>query len=32
VNYGLMVDVPAEDWDAWRPTFETLFASFTFGS
>ena len=31
VNYGLVVDVPAEDWDAWRPTFETLFASFTFG-
>ena len=31
VNYGLVVDVPAEDWDAWRPTVETLFASFTFG-
>jgi hypothetical protein len=31
VNYGLLVDVPAEDWDAWRPTFETLIASFTFG-
>jgi hypothetical protein len=31
VNYGLVVDVPAEDWDAWRSTFETLFASFTFG-
>jgi len=31
VNYGLVVDVPAEDWDAWRPTLETLFASFTFG-
>ena len=31
VNYGLVVDVRAEDWDAWRPTFETMFASFTFG-
>jgi hypothetical protein len=31
VNYGLLVDVPAEDWEAWRPTFETMFASFTFG-
>jgi hypothetical protein len=31
VNYGLVVDVRAEDWDAWRPTFETLFASFAFG-
>jgi hypothetical protein len=31
VNYGLLVDVPAEDWDAWRPTFETMLASFTFG-
>ena len=30
VNYGLVVDVRAEDWDAWRPTFETLFASFAF--
>jgi hypothetical protein len=31
VNYGLVVDVWAEDWDAWRPTFETLFASLAFG-
>lgn len=31
VNYGLVVDVQAEDWDAWRPTFETMFASFAFG-
>jgi hypothetical protein len=31
VNYGLVVDVRAEDWDAWRPTFEMLFASFAFG-
>jgi len=30
VNYGLVVDVRAEDWDAWRPTVETLFASFAF--
>lgn len=29
VNYGLLVDVPAEDWDAWRPTLETMLASFT---
>jgi hypothetical protein len=28
VNYGLLVDVPVEDWDAWRPTFETMLASF----
>jgi len=32
VNYGLVVDVPAEDWDAWRPTFETLLASFKFAA
>jgi hypothetical protein len=31
VNYGLVIDVRAEDWDAWRPTFETIFASFMFG-
>ena len=31
MNYGLVVDVPAEDWDAWRPTFETMLASFTLG-
>jgi hypothetical protein len=31
VNYGLVADVRAEDWDAWRPTFETLFASLAFG-
>ena len=31
VNYGLIVDVPAEAWDAWRPTFETIFASLAFG-
>jgi hypothetical protein len=31
VNYGLLVDVPAEEWDAWRPTFETMLASFSFG-
>ena len=31
VNYGLLVDVPVEDWDAWRPTFETMLASFIFG-
>lgn len=30
VNYGLLVDVPAENWDAWRPTLETMLASFTF--
>ncbi len=30
VNYGLLVDVVAENWDAWRPTFETMLASFTF--
>ena len=29
VNYGLVVDVPAEDWDAWQPTIETMLASFT---
>ena len=28
VNYGLLVDVPAEEWDAWQPTFETMLASF----
>ena len=28
VSYGLLADVPAEDWDAWRPTIETMFASF----
>jgi len=31
VNYGLVADVPFEDWDAWRPTIETLFASFALG-
>jgi hypothetical protein len=31
VNYGLVVDVRMEDWDAWQPTFETIFASFAFG-
>jgi hypothetical protein len=31
VNYGLIADVPAEAWDAWRPTFETMFASLAFG-
>ncbi len=30
LNYGLVVDVPAEEWDAWRPTFETMLASFAF--
>jgi hypothetical protein len=29
-NYGLLVDAPAEEWDAWQPTFETLLASFAF--
>jgi hypothetical protein len=29
VNYGLLVDVPVETWDAWRPTFEAMLASFT---
>jgi len=28
-HYGMLVDVPAEDWDAWRSTFEAIFASFT---
>jgi hypothetical protein len=31
VNYGVLADVPVEAWDAWRPTFETMFASFAFG-
>jgi hypothetical protein len=30
VSYGLIVDVRADEWDAWRPTLETMIASFSF--